>query len=125
MASPFTSLQGDPSMSPSAPRTTRREFLWQTGGAAAGLGLGFAALAADRPPPSERIRIGCIGVGNQGVGNLGVHLKNTVAVCEVDRNRLAAAKDRVDKATGKPCAAYGDYRKLLDDKNVDRSEERR
>jgi predicted dehydrogenase len=42
-----------------------------------------------------------------------------VAVCEVDQTRLAEAKAAAEKDTGKPCAAYRDYRKLLDDKNVD------
>lgn len=109
-------------------RTSRREFFQQTGATLAGLGFG-AGLPLFIPrsvlgggkeqAPSERIRIGCIGVGNQGSGNLGKHLKNTVAVCDVDATRLAEAKARVEKATGKPCGAYGDYRRLLDDKNVD------
>jgi predicted dehydrogenase len=102
--------------------STRREFLRQAGGIASGVGLGLSLpavlLGADQPP-SERVRIGCIGVGNQGRGNLGVHLKNTVAVCEVDKQRLQEAKARVEKATGKPCAAFGDYRQLLDRKDVD------
>ena len=100
---------------------SRRAFLRQ---AAAG-GLVLPALthcpvlqANAQAPPSEAIRIGVIGVGNQGAGNLGAHLKNCVAVCEVDSLRLGKAKERVEKANGK-CAAYGDYRKLLDDKNVD------
>jgi predicted dehydrogenase len=46
-------------------------------------------------------------------------LKNVVAVCDVDSTRLGAAQAQVEKATGKKCAAYGDYRKLLEDRNVD------
>jgi predicted dehydrogenase len=108
--------------------TTRREFLKSSGGLAAGAGLSaglpglFAAniaSAADTDSPNEQIRIGCIGVGNQGRGNMGQHIKNVVAVCEVDKIRLGEAKEKVEKATDKPCAAYGDYRKLLDDKNID------
>src|SRR5262245_31203223 len=99
--------------------TTRRTFLGQFGLGAAGLALLPDLALPQERSPLERIRIGCIGVGNQGRGNLGVHLKNTVAVCEVDSTRLGVAKERVEKATGKPCAAYGDYRKLLEDKNVD------
>lgn len=68
---------------------------------------------------NERIRIGCIGVGNQGRGNLRKHLADTVAVCEVDSDRLAEAKDTVEKSNKSACAAYRDYRKLLDDKNID------
>jgi len=103
---------------------TRRDFLRQS----AGVGLSFAlptiitsqALGNQNvPPASERIRLGFIGVGNQGNNNLKPHLMNTVAVCDVDKKRLADAQARVEKATGKPCAAYGDYRKLLENKDVD------
>jgi predicted dehydrogenase len=105
---------------------TRRDFLKRVGLGAAGIG-GALALPAfsyrrafgDGPRPSERIRIGCIGVGNQGKGNLGIHLKSTVAVCEVDKDRLAEAKARVEKSNGGTCAAAGDYRRVLDDKAVD------
>ncbi|MFO0879370.1 MAG: Gfo/Idh/MocA family oxidoreductase [Gemmataceae bacterium] len=100
-------------------KTSRRNFLGQVGLGAGALALHPSlALPAERSP-LERIRIGCIGVGNQGRPNLGIHIKNTVAVCEVDSKRLGEAKTRVEKETGKQCAAYGDYRKLLDDKNVD------
>src|SRR4051794_10506041 len=84
--------------------STRRDFLWRTGGlASAALLTGnsqlssIAARAADKTPPSDRIRIGHIGVGNQGGNNLKALLANTVAVCDVDRTRLAAAKSRVEK----------------------------
>ena len=97
---------------------TRRDFLKQLGAGGAILSLP-AVVYRNVLGAEERIRIGCIGVGNQGKGNLGKHLKNTVAVCEVDRSRLEEAKARVEKSNGGTCAAYGDYRKLLDDKNVD------
>jgi predicted dehydrogenase len=98
----------------------RRDFLRQALATGAGLGLLHPALVANaNAAPNEKIRIGCIGVGNQGKGNLGAHLNSTVAVCEVDSTRLGEAKARVEKATGKTCAAYSDYRKLLDNKDVD------
>lgn len=108
--------------------STRRQFLKQTGSLAAGIGLTatlptiFAANqagAADSDSPNEQIRIGCIGIGNQGRGNMGQFIKNVVAVCEVDKTRLGEAQEKVEGTTKKSCAAYGDYRQLLDDKNVD------
>jgi predicted dehydrogenase len=105
--------------------TTRRDFLRFGTAAAVGLSVPVLELPAQqqqplpRQPANDRIRIGCIGVGNQGRGNLGAHLRNTVAVCEVDRTRLEAARDRVQQANGGTCAAYNDYRRLLDDRNVD------
>jgi len=115
-------------MRPVHKRITRRTFFRQAGGAAAGLGAGLSlptvitSNALGGPgvaPASERILIGCIGVGNQGGGNMSKHIKNVIAVCEVDKNRLAEAKAKVEKTTGRSCAAYGDYRKLLENKDVD------
>src|SRR5918912_1381709 len=86
--------------------STRREFLRQGGVflAAGGLAVSLPAALADAPAvaqprsANERIRIGHIGVGNQGRGNLRAHLANPVAVCDVDRTRLAAAKEQVERA---------------------------
>jgi len=103
---------------------SRRGFLIGSGAAAGALALPTIitseALGAEGvAPASERIRIGCIGVGNQGLPNMNHHLKNVVAVCDVDRNRLMAAKAKVEAATGGSCEAYTDYRKLLENKAVD------
>ena len=102
-----------------ATRVSRRSFVKTAAAAALAAPTIVPASVFGADAPSNRIALGCIGVGNQGRGNLKVHLRNTVAVCEVDRKRLGEAKERVEKETRKPCAAYGDYRKLLDDKNVD------
>jgi predicted dehydrogenase len=99
--------------------TTRRSFLRQASAGVAGLALLPDLALPQERSPLEQIRIGHIGVGNQGKGNLKVHIKNTVAVCDVDSKRLADARAQVEKATGKTCSAYRDYRHLLDDKNVD------
>ena len=105
-------------------RISRRDFLRRTGGAGLALSLPMiitnnALGAPGVPPASERIHVGMIGVGNQGGGNLKAFMKDVIAVCEVDKNRLAEAKAKVEKANGKTCAAYGDYRKLLENKDVD------
>jgi predicted dehydrogenase len=73
----------------------------------------------DAPPPSERIRIGHIGVRNQGTSNLKALMKHTVAVCDVDRDVLGKAKALAETGTGRDVAAHSDYRKLLDDKEID------
>ena len=102
--------------------TTRRQFLRQSAvvlGAAATSTLALPAILRAGEPPSDQIRIGCIGVGNQGGGNLKKVIKHVVAVCEVDQDRLAAAQAQVAKATGRDCAAYGDFRKLLDRNDID------
>jgi predicted dehydrogenase len=76
-----------------------------------------AAFGADTPP-SEQLRIGAIGVGNQGRGNLNAIKKYAVAVCEVDSNRLAAAAKSLEDAGKKP-QAFADYRKMLEMKDLD------
>jgi predicted dehydrogenase len=97
--------------------SSRRDFLRHGAGLSLALSLSPHLLGEDKP--SNRIRIGCIGVGGQGNANLGAQLKNVVAVCDVDKDHLQKAKDRVEKANGGTCAAYSDYRKLLDSKDVD------
>ena len=74
--------------------------------------------------PSDRIRLGFIGVGNQGGGNLGKFLDmldrvDVVALCDVDSSHLGENLRRVEAKTKKKCIGYGDYRKLLEDKDVD------
>jgi predicted dehydrogenase len=78
-----------------------------------------AIVANARAAPSEKIRIGMIGVGGQGGSNLKALMGSVVAVCDLDSQRLGKAKEDVEKANKVPCAAYSDYRKLLDSKDVD------
>jgi predicted dehydrogenase len=73
---------------------------------------------AGRPAPSERITIGCIGVGSQGRGNmnwfLGKKEVQVVAVCDVDASHREVAKTSVDDRYGNTdCASYLDFRDLL------------
>lgn len=77
-----------------------------------------------RVAPGNRITIGCIGVGGMGSGNMGAFLNQpdtqVVAVCDVDKNRLNDAKNRVDgHYNNKDCAAYADFRELLARKDID------
>ena len=109
------------------PPSSRRTFLGAVGRVAAvsalpmpmvvpasALGRGGAA------PPSERIRIGHIGVKNQGTGNLKALLADTVAVCDVDSEVLGKAKELVEKATGRTIADRpATTARLLDRKDID------
>src|SRR3982750_2350120 len=99
---------------------SRRQFLRAGSKVAFGAALGVAApnlflnrtRAATGQNPSEFIRVGFIGVGNQGGGNLKRLMSNAVAVCDVDSNQAASAKASVEKANNRPCASFADYRKL-------------
>lgn len=107
------------------PSVSRRTFLRATGNLALGLGVVGPNIflnrtkAASGQNPSEFIRVGFIGVANQGNVNLGGLMKNAVAVCDVDQTHLKTAQARVEKNNGRPCAVFSDYRRMLEDKSID------
>ncbi len=68
--------------------------------------------------PSERLTMGAIGIGGQGMHNLRNFLTcddlRILAVCDVDTKHRTKAKDTVDSAYGsKDCSAYNDFREIL------------
>ncbi len=101
-------------------RQTRRGFLRSglAGGAFLGLGAGTYRTALGQNAPSERVRIGCVGLGGQGKGNMRAVIRNVVAVCDVDRTHLASAAADLEKAGTTP-VAVADYRRLLDSRDID------
>ena len=106
-------------------RTTgisRRQFLRSSAvaGAAAAIPTILPASVFGANPPSERVTIGCIGVGNMGTSDLKAFKANphsqVVAVCEVDAERLAAARELAGIDQG---SCYRDFRELLTRKDID------
>jgi hypothetical protein len=105
---------------------TRRAFL-QTASAAvaAPYVITSAALGnADRPPASERIVMGGIGIGNMGRGDQGAFLGRSdvqyVAACDVRKGALKASKAKVDKKyENNDCKAYNDFREMLARTDID------
>ncbi len=97
-------------------KLNRRAFLAASTVMAAPYFVPFRAFGAN-----ERIVTAHIGVGGQGGSNLNAFLGKGVspaAICDVDSGRLAkAVKTVTDK--GHTCEGYGDYRKLLDRKDID------
>jgi len=102
----------------------RRRFLKGVVGATVGVGgfpyiVSSSALGKDGSvAPSERITMGCIGVGWQGGSNMGQFLREKdcqiIAICDVDKNQLRSAVNKVNARYGnEDCAAYGDFRELL------------
>jgi predicted dehydrogenase len=113
-------------------RENRREFLRKSAAAAAGAAsLALPTIVSPRvfgspqsAAPSDRVRLGFIGVGNRGSQNLGTFLKkldrvDIVALCDVDSSHLADQQKRVEGLTKKKPIGYGDYRKLLENKDID------
>ena len=75
-------------------------------------------------PPSNRIRLGCIGIGNRGRYVLGCFLQqpdlHCVAVCDVRGDNRKRAKDQIDAANGDTkCDTYIDFRELLAREDID------
>jgi predicted dehydrogenase len=109
--------------------TSRRAFLKQAAAGAALVGaplvIPSSALGADGAvAPSNKITLGCIGVGGQGTGNmrsfLGINEARVVAVCDTYEDRRKRAKGLVDKEHGDDgCAMFGDFRELLARNDVD------
>ena len=114
-----------------AQKSSRRDFIRRSATAIAGvvvlpeiipssaLGMGGSV------PPSDRIVMGCIGTGSQGMSNMHDFLRlgdavHFVAVCDVDADRLANAKATVDKANkDSGCRSYGDFREFLEKETLD------
>jgi predicted dehydrogenase len=99
---------------------SRRTFL-RKGAAGAALPLMLPAAARGA---SEKITLGCIGVGPQGAGVMRNFLRHrtarVVAVCDVQRPRREAARDLVNKHYGDTgCAMYTDFRELLAREDID------
>ena len=94
---------------------SRRKFLRGSLGAALPI---LALPASTRGAKLEKMRLGVIGTGGQGTGHAGMWSSlpesRVVALCDVNRKHLAAAKATVDKNQGDAsCATCGDFRELI------------
>jgi predicted dehydrogenase len=109
---------------------SRRKFLKRAAGAAVGAVsfpyvVSSSALGkAGNIAASNRITVGCIGVGPQGTAVMRNFLAQkdaqVVAVCDVKSNVLQAAQELVNKHYGNTgCSAYNDFRKLLGRDDID------
>ena len=119
-------------------RVSRRSAIKASlGMAVASLGPGAIPRALGFESANARPRIAVIGCGirwdkrvfvadgRYGVGKQFPRFGDIVSVCDVDANRLTRAKDIVKGWLGKVPGGTGDYRKIIDDPKIDRSEERR
>lgn len=105
---------------------TRRQFLKKTAAAGAVLAVPtiIPASVFGADAPSNRITIGCIGVGRMGLGDMkeimGFKQAQVVAVCDVDSRRLEHAKQLVETHyDSKGCEAFRDFRELVAREDID------
>jgi predicted dehydrogenase len=72
---------------------------------------------------NDKIQVALIGCRGMGFYNLEDHLKisevECVALCDVDENILNERAKKVTEITGKTPKLYKDYRKVLEDKDID------
>ena len=103
-------------------RITRRAFLETTAAGVAVAALGGRA-RAQQAPPSDQIVLGMIGVGGMGSGRLQQFMQhNDVrigAICDVDRRHVDRAVAAVEKRAGYKPKPFGDFRRVLEDKEID------
>jgi hypothetical protein len=105
----------------------RREFLKVAGAAAVTIPnvvTSSALGAGGRPPASERIVMGGLGMGGRGQGVLNEFMSypetQVIAVCDVKREAREGCKRRVDsKYDNSDCTDHIDYREVLARDDID------
>ncbi|MGY6521214.1 MAG: Gfo/Idh/MocA family protein [Mongoliitalea sp.] len=108
---------------------SRRRFLQNTLLATAGLSMPSLVTADEffktygRVPASDQLNVGVIGCKGMGWSNMSALLKNPavncIALADIDQQVLAQRSEDVVKARGKKPTLYGDYRKMLESKDID------
>ncbi len=110
--------------------SSRRIFLRKTAALTAGFSIltglpeDSFAMIKKRIAPGDKIGVGAIGINGMGWSDLNAMLKanpETVctAICDVDASVLAKRAADLDTGFKMKPTQYSDYRKLLNDKNVD------
>ena len=111
-------------------KDSRRKFLQQSALLTAGFGLTASLPESVYASPqsvkrfADKIRVGAIGINGMGWSDLNSMLKNNpdvtcTAICDVDSNVITKRAGDLEKNFNTKATHYSDYRKLLDDKNVD------
>jgi predicted dehydrogenase len=109
---------------------SRRKFLVNSSKIVAGAGLASLPVAeslADEPKKkvaaNDKVQVALIGCNGMGWSNLNSHLKlpevEMVGLCDVDNNVLTKRGAELEKMTGKKPVLYKDFRKLLENKDID------
>jgi predicted dehydrogenase len=101
-----------------SPRISRRRLLQTTAAASTVIALPYF-VPASAFGANERIRTGHIGLGGQGNGNLNAFASQAIALCDVDSKHLQTTAKKFEEKHKRACETYGDYRKLLDNKDID------
>jgi predicted dehydrogenase len=105
---------------------TRRTFLQTTAAGLVASRFGRATVGAQAPSttsPSSQVVLAMIGVGGQGTGRLREFMQlpdvRIAAICDVDRRHVDRAVALVEAAGRPKPQGFGDFRRVLDLKEVD------
>ena len=106
---------------PASPQTSRRQFLQGVAAAGTASLLLPAGRAIGYQSPNERPVFATIGLRNQGwaITSKSFGFADFAALADVDANVLGENVGKVEKGQKKKPDAYGDYRKILDRKDID------
>ncbi len=101
--------------------SNRRNFIRTTALATVAFGVFPTILRAGSA--NEKVIVGLIGCNGMGFSDLQAFLKQPnvecSALCDVDRNVLEKRAAEVEKIQGKKPVLYNDFRKLLENKDID------
>lgn len=103
----------------------RRKFINRSALTAAGFGISglMPAFSGTDPAPSDTLNVALIGCRNMGFGILEHHLSNPgvncVALCDIDDKVLNDRSGEVLKSYNQKPKLYRDFRKLLEQKDID------
>src|ERR1051326_1137945 len=110
----------------SSPMTTRRRFLASTAAVLAFPTLIPASALGreNKPAPANRITLGIVGCGGQGLSNMESFFTQkdcqVLAACDVDKKRVQTAIGKINNHhQNQDAKAYNDYRELMARKDID------
>ena len=105
---------------------SRRKFIQKSAVAASAIGATTiipTQVWSAKIAPSDKINVALIGCRNMGFGILKHHLNsrlvNCIVLCDVDKNVLRERSQEVKKTYNQEPELYGDYRKVLERKDLD------
>jgi predicted dehydrogenase len=106
---------------------TRREFIKTTSLTTAGIALGATAVSAQQSKKimkaNEVVNVAVVGLNSRGNGLMETILRldnvNVIALCDVDAKVLEKRAAAVKEKTGKAPKQETDFRKLLENKDID------
>src|SRR3954469_23189029 len=96
----------------------RRHFLMSTAVMA-----GSAAVKGLAQSPNETVRVGVIGLGGRGGSHVSAWSRmpnvQLAAICDIDESHIGEKYKLLESRGGKTPTTFTDFRKMLEDKNID------